>query len=161
MQLWPSDWVVCCLSWCQCPCLSLHMWGPQSWDIYFTQVTSGAPLGAAYQAPPTLSPTPPAGTLAPGQGDTAKEISDHLLVNSLIRSYQVRQLGEGGEGGMVYMVILKLVQSCWLLCKEHPVYTQPLTRRGHWAEVAVACGVATSGTLMWLAETSVFGDMQV
>ena len=71
----------------------------QSWDIYFTQVTSGAPLGAAYQAPPTLSPTPPAGTLAPLPGDTAKEISDHLLVNSLIRSYQVRQLGGGGGGG--------------------------------------------------------------
>ena len=134
----PSDWVVCCLSWCQCPCLSLHMWGPQSWDIYFTQVTSGAPLGAAYQAPPTLSPTPPAGTLAPGQGDTAKEISDHLLVNSLIRSYQVRQLGGGRYGvhgnAEARAVVLVVVQGP---SSVHPAAdpSWPLVQRLQWLVV--------------------------
>ena len=64
----------------------------QSWRTYFSQVTKGAPPGTAYQAPPTLSPATPAGALVPpaGQGEFAKVVSDHLKVNSLIRSYQVR-----------------------------------------------------------------------
>ena len=77
----------------------------QSWDVYFSQVAKGAPPGTAYQAPPTLSPTPPAGTLVSpaAREEISKEISDHLLVNSLIRSYQVSVGGlvGGDEGGTV------------------------------------------------------------
>ena len=75
----------------------------QSWRTYFSQVTKGAPPGTAYQAPPTLSPAPPAGALVPpaDQGEFAKEVSDHLLVNSLIRSYQVRGgMGQGCAEGV-------------------------------------------------------------
>ena len=76
-----------------CVCVCVVLCGRQSWNVYFTEVTKGAPLGAAYQPPPTLSPTPPAEVLVlpPDKGDISKEISDHLLVNSLIRSYQVRE----------------------------------------------------------------------
>ena len=39
----------------------------------------------------------------------SKEIRDHLLVNSLIRSYQVRQWGEGGGDGSVSLRTMSVV----------------------------------------------------
>ena len=65
-----------------------------SWDAYFRNVERGAPLGAAYALPPSLAPGAAGATAVATHmgGATAdlKTINDHLHVQSIIRSYQVR-----------------------------------------------------------------------
>ncbi|XP_027854127.1 2-oxoglutarate dehydrogenase complex component E1 isoform X2 [Aphis gossypii] len=73
-----------------------------SWDTFFKNCDAGAQPGAAYQAPPSLSPPGknevllssilPAvqSTTAIGGVFSEKMIDDHLAVQAIIRSYQVR-----------------------------------------------------------------------
>ncbi|XP_016658311.1 2-oxoglutarate dehydrogenase, mitochondrial isoform X5 [Acyrthosiphon pisum] len=73
-----------------------------SWDTFFKNCDAGAQPGAAYQAPPSLAPPGKnevlLSSLLPGiQNTTAiggtfseKMIDDHLAVQAIIRSYQVR-----------------------------------------------------------------------
>ncbi|KAL4113356.1 hypothetical protein QTP88_016990 [Uroleucon formosanum] len=73
-----------------------------SWDTFFKNCNAGAQPGAAYQAPPSLAPPGKnevlLSSLLPGvQNTTAiggafseKMIDDHLAVQAIIRSYQVR-----------------------------------------------------------------------
>ena len=71
----------------------------QSWDSYFRNEPLAAP-GQAYTSPPTLR-TPPAGTAVQGVAaapsalatspDIQQTVVDHLSVQSIIRSYQVRK----------------------------------------------------------------------
>ncbi|CDS37066.1 2 oxoglutarate dehydrogenase [Echinococcus multilocularis] len=68
----------------------------KSWDVYFRGVSSGASLGAAYTPPPTLGFeqfgvkfVAPLETAVP-TGVSAKTIQDHLTVQMIIRSYQLR-----------------------------------------------------------------------
>ncbi|KAA3678478.1 uncharacterized protein DEA37_0007214, partial [Paragonimus westermani] len=69
----------------------------KSWDIFFRGVNAGAAPGEAYVTPPTLGqrfafptqvpiPTPVSTAIKPD----IKMIEDHLAVQSIIRSYQVR-----------------------------------------------------------------------
>ncbi|XP_015124193.1 2-oxoglutarate dehydrogenase, mitochondrial isoform X4 [Diachasma alloeum] len=72
-----------------------------SWDSFFRNSTAGAGPGLAYQPPPSLAPRHdqiPLGTLLP-LGATSqvgqvpineKIIDDHLAVQAIIRSYQIR-----------------------------------------------------------------------
>ncbi|XP_052786146.1 2-oxoglutarate dehydrogenase complex component E1-like isoform X2 [Mya arenaria] len=73
----------------------------KSWDIYFRQVSQGAAPGTAYVRPPSLaatsmsapSMTQPAMTstqLTRKEPITDKIIEDHLSVQTIIRSYQLR-----------------------------------------------------------------------
>lgn len=73
----------------------------KSWDAYFRNSTAGA--SPAYQAPPSLAPSynqVPLGALLPLGGGSQigqaplneKIIDDHLAVQAIIRSYQVREL---------------------------------------------------------------------
>lgn len=70
----------------------------QSWDVFFRNATQGAPPGVAYSAPPSISTSVNklAGMVQstavgfPGVVDT-KLIDDHLAVQAIIRSYQVRR----------------------------------------------------------------------
>lgn len=72
----------------------------QSWDSFFRNSAQG---GAGYQAPPSLAPLGrneiPVGALIPMMGGSSalgtgqiseKVIDDHLAVQAIIRSYQVR-----------------------------------------------------------------------
>lgn len=70
----------------------------QSWDVFFRNATQGAPPGIAYHAPPSISTSvnklagavqSSAVGFPAGQVDT-KLIDDHLAVQAIIRSYQVR-----------------------------------------------------------------------
>ncbi|KAK6641841.1 hypothetical protein RUM44_013559 [Polyplax serrata] len=74
-----------------------------SWDAFFRSSSSGALPGQAYQGPPSLAPprnneVPLSGLLTaggslPGLGGSAvseRIIDDHLAVQAIIRSYQVR-----------------------------------------------------------------------
>ncbi|XP_027854130.1 2-oxoglutarate dehydrogenase complex component E1 isoform X6 [Aphis gossypii] len=73
-----------------------------SWDTFFKNCDAGAQPGAAYQAPPSLSPPGknevllssilPAvqSTTAIGGVFSEKMIDDHLAVQAIIRSYQIR-----------------------------------------------------------------------
>ncbi|XP_025204788.1 2-oxoglutarate dehydrogenase, mitochondrial isoform X4 [Melanaphis sacchari] len=73
-----------------------------SWDTFFKNCDAGAQPGAAYQAPPSLAPPGknevllssilPAvqNTTAIGGAFSEKMIDDHLAVQAIIRSYQVR-----------------------------------------------------------------------
>ncbi|XP_026815301.1 2-oxoglutarate dehydrogenase, mitochondrial isoform X7 [Rhopalosiphum maidis] len=73
-----------------------------SWDTFFKNCDAGAQPGAAYQAPPSLAPPGknevllssilPAvqSTTAIGGVFSEKMIDDHLAVQAIIRSYQVR-----------------------------------------------------------------------
>ncbi|XP_034189454.1 oxoglutarate dehydrogenase Nc73EF isoform X4 [Osmia lignaria lignaria] len=83
-------------AWLQDP-NSVHV----SWDAFFRSSTAGAPPGAAYQAPPSLAPSHnqiPLGALLPLGGGSQlsqvpineKIIDDHLAVQAIIRSYQIR-----------------------------------------------------------------------
>ncbi|XP_012149390.1 oxoglutarate dehydrogenase Nc73EF isoform X3 [Megachile rotundata] len=83
-------------AWLQDP-HSVHV----SWDSFFRSSTAGAPPGLAYQAPPSLAPSPnqiPLGALLPLGGGSQlsqipvneKIIDDHLAVQAIIRSYQIR-----------------------------------------------------------------------
>ncbi|KAM7543256.1 hypothetical protein Aperf_G00000008638 [Anoplocephala perfoliata] len=72
----------------------------KSWDIYFRGVSNGAPIGAIYVPPPTLGfeqtgvpympITVPSTGVSVSTGINAKTIQDHLTVQMIIRSYQVR-----------------------------------------------------------------------
>ncbi|XP_031370654.1 2-oxoglutarate dehydrogenase, mitochondrial isoform X4 [Apis dorsata] len=83
-------------AWLQDP-HSVHV----SWDSFFRSSTAGAAPGLAYQAPPSLAPSHnqvPLGALLPLGGSTQlsqipiteKIIDDHLAVQAIIRSYQIR-----------------------------------------------------------------------
>ncbi|XP_018361634.1 PREDICTED: 2-oxoglutarate dehydrogenase, mitochondrial isoform X4 [Trachymyrmex cornetzi] len=83
-------------AWLQDP-NSVHV----SWDSFFRNSTAGAAPGFAYQAPPSLAPSynqVPLGALLPLGGATQlgqapvneKIIDDHLAVQAIIRSYQIR-----------------------------------------------------------------------
>ncbi|XP_060560261.1 2-oxoglutarate dehydrogenase complex component E1-like isoform X4 [Ruditapes philippinarum] len=71
----------------------------KSWDAYFRQISQGAPPGTAYVRPPTLASTATLaqGSVAPQSTQltmtepvTDKVIEDHLSVQTIIRSYQLR-----------------------------------------------------------------------
>lgn len=75
----------------------------QSWDTFFRSSAAGLSPGLAYQSPPTLGEPGrnhvPISSLVPlfgganaGIGTTVDEkiIDDHLAVQAIIRSYQVR-----------------------------------------------------------------------
>ncbi|XP_076753195.1 oxoglutarate dehydrogenase Nc73EF isoform X4 [Xylocopa sonorina] len=83
-------------AWLQDP-HSVHV----SWDSFFRSTTAGAGPGLAYQAPPSLAPSHnqvPLGALLPLGGGSQlgqipvneKIIDDHLAVQAIIRSYQIR-----------------------------------------------------------------------
>ncbi|XP_023288817.1 2-oxoglutarate dehydrogenase, mitochondrial isoform X6 [Orussus abietinus] len=83
-------------AWLQDP-HSVHV----SWDSFFRNSTAGAAPGLAYQAPPSLAPSynqVPLGSLLPLGGGSQlsqmpiseKIIDDHLAVQAIIRSYQIR-----------------------------------------------------------------------
>ncbi|XP_014295484.1 2-oxoglutarate dehydrogenase complex component E1 isoform X6 [Microplitis demolitor] len=84
-------------AWLQDPS-SVHV----SWDSFFRNSTAGAAPGFAYQAPPSLAPSynqVPLGSLLPALGGSSqigqvpvneKIIDDHLAVQAIIRSYQIR-----------------------------------------------------------------------
>ncbi|KAK6187666.1 hypothetical protein SNE40_005643 [Patella caerulea] len=80
------------LSWQKEP-TSVH----KSWDVFFRQTAGGALPGQAYIRPPTLnygSPgvqvSYPVHAVAQGAPVDEKTIEDHLSVQSIIRSYQIR-----------------------------------------------------------------------
>ena len=75
----------------------------KSWDAYFRQVEAGAAPGTAYVSPPAISstgtltipiaaaaPTAAAAGVALPAAASAKEIEDHLSVQTIIRAYQMR-----------------------------------------------------------------------
>lgn len=67
----------------------------KSWDVYFKQVEAGAAPGTVYVPPPSISSTgaltvPVAATLPTTGVASAKDIEDHLSVQTLIRAYQMR-----------------------------------------------------------------------
>lgn len=76
----------------------------KSWDAYFRQAAQGVPPGQAYVSPPTLGggyastvqhavapvPTTTFTQPLPPPSVTSKDIEDHLSVQSIIRSYQIR-----------------------------------------------------------------------
>ncbi|XP_046478917.1 2-oxoglutarate dehydrogenase complex component E1 isoform X4 [Neodiprion pinetum] len=83
-------------AWLQDP-HSVHV----SWDSFFRNSTAGATPGLAYQAPPSLVPSynqVPSGSLMSYGASPAlshspineKIIDDHLAVQAIIRSYQIR-----------------------------------------------------------------------
>ncbi|KAI9726281.1 MAG: 2-oxoglutarate dehydrogenase E1 component [Chrysothrix sp. TS-e1954] len=79
------------LSWKRDPS-SVHI----SWQVYFRNMESGdMPMSKAFQAPPTLVPSPEGGigSLAAGVGAAAGEgsgVTNHLKVQLLVRAYQAR-----------------------------------------------------------------------
>ena len=64
----------------------------QSWDVFFRNSTAGAPPGQAYVSPYSLSQTGAPAVAPPtaGTGLDLKVIDDHLAVQAIIRSYQVK-----------------------------------------------------------------------
>lgn len=76
------------LSWKKDPS-SVHI----SWNVYFRNMEGDGPASEAFQAPPTIMPTPTGGvpSLVPGArlgGNT--DVINHLKVQLLVRAYQVR-----------------------------------------------------------------------
>ena len=76
------------MAWKQDP-TSVHI----SWQVYFRNMEGDGPPSQAFQAPPTLVPTPTGGipSLLPGAnlgGNT--DVTKHLKVQLLVRAYQVR-----------------------------------------------------------------------
>lgn len=64
-----------------------------SWNAYFKNLESGAAPTAAFQAPPTLVPTPAGGAgvgFVPGAQPHTEDVVTHLKVQLLVRAYQVR-----------------------------------------------------------------------
>lgn len=65
-----------------------------SWATYFSGLDKGLPSTQAFSPPPGLSSQAAIGghpaTIAPGLGEEAAELSDHLKVQLLVRAYQVR-----------------------------------------------------------------------
>ncbi|XP_067671132.1 2-oxoglutarate dehydrogenase complex component E1-like [Haliotis asinina] len=68
----------------------------KSWDSFFRHTARGAPPGQAYVRPPSLSSASltvapiPTHAVAQGAPVDEKTIEDHLSVQSIIRSYQIR-----------------------------------------------------------------------
>ncbi|XP_070689256.1 oxoglutarate (alpha-ketoglutarate) dehydrogenase a (lipoamide) isoform X2 [Pempheris klunzingeri] len=62
----------------------------KSWDVFFRNANAGAPPGAAYQSPLSLSAVPQLSSLVGAQPNVEKLVEDHLAVQSLIRAYQIR-----------------------------------------------------------------------
>lgn len=93
----PSD---CCHISCYVSCKNPSFSAPtvcfllvfQSWDVFFRNANAGAPPGAAYQSPLSLSglAVPQLSSLVGAQPNVEKLVEDHLAVQSLIRAYQVR-----------------------------------------------------------------------
>lgn len=78
------------LSWKHDPS-SVHL----SWQVYFKNMESGSmPMSKAFQAPPTLMPSPEGGSFTPDAGVAApaegSDVSSHLKVQLLVRAYQAR-----------------------------------------------------------------------
>ncbi|XP_033123108.1 2-oxoglutarate dehydrogenase, mitochondrial-like isoform X2 [Anneissia japonica] len=76
------------MSWLENP-QSVH----KSWDIFFRNAEKGAAPGTAYQAPPSvMSMVSSGGSLAAPVSKTVDRqvIEDHLSVQAIIRSYQIR-----------------------------------------------------------------------
>ncbi len=74
-------------------CIMHFFFNFQSWDVFFRNSTAGAPPGQAYVSPYSLSQAS-APLVAPptaGTGLDLKVIDDHLAVQAIIRSYQVRK----------------------------------------------------------------------
>ncbi|CAK7893391.1 2-oxoglutarate dehydrogenase, mitochondrial [[Candida] anglica] len=64
-----------------------------SWNAYFKNIeSSGVPASQAFQAPPTIIPTPAGGAAGfiPGSSPTSEDVVTHLKVQLLVRAYQVR-----------------------------------------------------------------------
>jgi 2-oxoglutarate dehydrogenase E1 component len=66
-----------------------------SWQVYFKNMEDGdMPISQAFQAPPTLVPTPEGGVpqIMPGLGmnQASGEVTNHLKVQLLVRAYQAR-----------------------------------------------------------------------
>lgn len=64
-----------------------------SWNAYFRNLDLGAAPAAAFQAPPTLVPTPAGGAavgLHPRAQPSLEDVVTHLKVQLLVRAYQVR-----------------------------------------------------------------------
>lgn len=64
-----------------------------SWDAYFKNVEKdGVPTSQAFQAPPTIVPTPAGGaaTFDPASSVMSEDVVTHLKVQLLVRAYQVR-----------------------------------------------------------------------
>ncbi|KAI5821384.1 thiamine diphosphate-binding protein [Pyronema omphalodes] len=64
-----------------------------SWQVYFKNMEGNGPASQAFQAPPTIVPTPTGGipSIVPGAnlgGNT--DVTKHLKVQLLVRAYQVR-----------------------------------------------------------------------
>lgn len=64
-----------------------------SWQVYFRNMEGNGPASQAFQAPPTIVPTPTGGipSIVPGAnlgGNT--DVTKHLKVQLLVRAYQVR-----------------------------------------------------------------------
>jgi len=64
-----------------------------SWQVYFRNMEGNGPASQAFQAPPTIVPTPTGGipSIIPGAnlgGNT--DVTKHLKVQLLVRAYQVR-----------------------------------------------------------------------
>lgn len=85
-------------SWLEDP-KSVH----KSWDVFFRNTSNGAEPGAAYTSPPSLTSSvtampampampgvPAAVTTRPVSISETKNIDDHLAVQAIIRSYQLR-----------------------------------------------------------------------
>ncbi|ORY80001.1 Thiamin diphosphate-binding protein [Protomyces lactucae-debilis] len=64
-----------------------------SWQVYFKNMENGGEPSQAFQAPPTIVPTPTGGvpSIVPGEGlAKGTDVSNHLKVQLLVRAYQVR-----------------------------------------------------------------------
>jgi 2-oxoglutarate dehydrogenase E1 component len=64
-----------------------------SWQVYFKNMEGNGPASQAFQAPPTIVPTPTGGipSIVPGANlGSNTDITKHLKVQLLVRAYQVR-----------------------------------------------------------------------
>lgn len=68
---------------------SVHL----SWQVYFKNMEGNGPPSQAFQAPPTIVPTPTGGipSIVPGANlGSNTDVTKHLKVQLLVRAYQVR-----------------------------------------------------------------------
>jgi 2-oxoglutarate dehydrogenase E1 component len=64
-----------------------------SWQVYFKNMEGNGPASQAFQAPPTIVPTPTGGipSIVPGANlGSNTDVTKHLKVQLLVRAYQVR-----------------------------------------------------------------------
>jgi 2-oxoglutarate dehydrogenase E1 component len=76
------------MAWKQDPS-SVHI----SWQVYFKNMEGSGPASQAFQAPPTIVPTPTGGipSIVPGAHlGSNTDVTKHLKVQLLVRAYQVR-----------------------------------------------------------------------